>query len=147
MSNIVTVQLKQTSSIKEFIAYSTFDTSPYTNRKDLAINLDVTKQELDSLFNTKKYERPYLPEYYNPLEELIGELWTDDAETKAIHSITEKVNLFIPTVVVDNTTNFSLNSTTNPDSYHTVIMELIFYYKNDFNKVLYNYSKKFNMVM
>jgi phage baseplate assembly protein W len=146
MSNIVTVNLRQPESYREFIAYAAFDTNPETNKRAVAINLEVTRQELDSLFSTKMYERPYQPEYYNPLEEIIGELWTDESETEAMHMITDKVNQFIPRIQIDNQTSFTLNSEEGQKQNHALLLSLVFYYKNDFNKTLYNYKRLFDVI-
>lgn len=139
MGNIVKVNLRQPESYKEFITYASFDSNPYSDNKAIAINLDVTKQELDSLFSTKKYERPYLPEYFNPLEELLGELWTTESETLAFHLVVDKVNEFIPRIRVDSESTFSFEN-------NTIKMNLIFYYKNDYNRTLYNYERLFDVV-
>lgn len=139
MGNIVKINLRQPESYKEFITYASFDTNPYTDNKAIATNLDVTKQELDSLFSTKKYERPYLPEYFNPLEELLGELWTTESETLAYHLVVNKVNEFIPKIRVDSESTFSFEN-------NTIKMNLIFYYKNDYNRTLYNYERLFDVV-
>lgn len=139
MGNIVKVNLRQPESYKEFITYASFDSNPYSDNRAIAINLDVTKQELDSLFSTKKYERPYLPEYFNPLEELLGELWTTESETLAFHLVVDKVNEFIPKIRVDSESTFSFEN-------NTIKMNLIFYYKNDYNRTLYNYERLFDVV-
>lgn len=139
MGNIVKVNLRQPESYKEFITYASFDSNPYSDNRAIAINLDVTKQELDSLFSTKKYERPYLPEYFNPLEELLGELWTTESETLAYHLVVDKVNEFIPRIRVDSESTFSFEN-------NTIKMNLIFYYKNDYNRTLYNYERLFDVV-
>lgn len=139
MGNIVKINLRQPESYKEFITYASFDTNPYTDNKAIATNLDVTKQELDSLFSTKKYERPYLPEYFDPLEELLGELWTTESETLAYHLVVNKVNEFIPKIRVDSESTFSFEN-------NTIKMNLIFYYKNDYNRTLYNYERLFDVV-
>lgn len=140
MNSTTTVQLNQPERIQEFIARSSFNSYPYTNRSAIAVNLEETKQELDSLFSTRMYERPYLPEYYNPLEELIGELWTESMENMALQLVVDKVNQFIPYLVIDeaktafNYANYKVN------------MELVFYYEYDFNKVLYSYERQFNTI-
>lgn len=139
MGNIVKLNLRQPESYKEFITYASFDSNPYSDNKAIAINLDVTKQELDSLFSTKKYERPYLPEYFNPLEEILGELWTTESETLAYHLIIDKVSEFIPNIKVDSESTFSFEN-------NTLKMNLIFYYKNDYNRTLYNYERLFDVV-
>lgn len=139
MGNIVKLALKQPNKIDEFIAYSSFDVNPYSNSRVLAINLEETKQELDSLFETKMYERPYLPEYYNPLEELIGELWTSESQDLAYHLTVEKVNRFIPRLTISNNTTFIFKD-------YKIDMSLVFYYKNDFSRTLYNYSKQFDII-
>lgn len=139
MGNIVELQLFQSNDYKEFITYASFETEPTKKNRALAINLDVTKQELDSLFNTKKYERPYQPEYFNPIEDLIGELWSDSIETTALHLISEKVNQFIPRITVDSKSFFQKNM-------NSIEMNLIFYYTNDFTRALYNYKNEFNVV-
>lgn len=141
MSNLIKVQLKQPERINEFIARSCFDLYPYENNRSLAINIEETKQELDSLFSTRRYERPYQPEYYNPLEELLGELWGDDIQDMAISSVKDKVNQFIPYLIVDNTrTTFEYNV-------HTINMSLVFYLEYDFSKTLYDYQRQFSTIM
>lgn len=140
MSNIYKVQLKQPEQINEFIARASFELEPYQNNRSLAINLNETKQELDSLFSTHKYERPYQPEYYNPLEELIGELWGDDVQDIAITSVTDKINQFIPYLIVDSSrTNFEYSN-------YAITMELVFSYQYDFKRTLYNYERQFDTV-
>lgn len=140
MGNVFTVQLKQPEKQQEFIARAAFELEPYTNRRAIAINHAETKQELDSLFSTKMYERPYQPEYYNPLEEIIGELWFDGMESTAIQLVIDKVNRFIPYLNVDQ------NRTTFNYSTHLLNMELVFSYTYDFSKALYSYNRDFNTV-
>jgi phage baseplate assembly protein W len=99
MGNTVKVSLNRfndPNKSNEFIVYSCMDMNPYSNKRNVAINLEVTKQELDSLFDTKKYERLYQPEYYSPLDELLGELWNDETVSTALHLIDEKVTRWIP---------------------------------------------------
>ena len=140
MSNIAKLFLKQSENFKEFIGYASYETEPTIAGKAIAINVDVAKQELDSLFSTKKYERPYLPEYYNPLEEVLGDLWTTESETYALQSIITKVNQFIPRLQISNNSTFAYND-------HKIDMSLIFYFKNDFSKTLYNYSRRFDTII
>ena len=140
MSNIFKVQLKQPERINEFIARCSFELEPYQNNRSLAINLDETKQELDSLFSTRKYERPYQPDYYNPLDELIGELWGDEVQDIAITSIVNKINKFIPYLIVDQSrTAFSYSN-------YMINMELVFAHEYDFNRTLYNYERQFDTI-
>lgn len=133
------IKLKKLTKINEFIGYASYESYPETTKRALAINLEEIKQELDSLFNTKKYERPYLPEYYNPLDELLGELWTDQTKALAYHLIIEKINQYIPRITIDNNTNFTYDS-------YKVTMNLVFYYSNDFAKNLYSYKKAFDII-
>lgn len=140
MGNLYTVQLKRPEKQQEFLARAAFDLKPYTHRRAIAVNLEETKQELDSLFETKMYERPYQPDYYNPLEELIGELWTDDMETSAIQLIEDKVNRFIPYIIIDqNRTVFNYIT-------HLLKLELVFSFENDFSNTLYSYERDFTTV-
>lgn len=139
MSNIVKLSLEQSENFKEFIGYASYETEPSKAGKAIAINIDVAKQELDSLFSTRKYERPYLPEYYNPLEEILGDLWTNESRAYALQSITTKVNQFIPRLQVSSSTTFEYND-------HKLDMSLIFYFKNDFSRTLYNYSRRFDII-
>lgn len=140
MGNLYTVQLKRPEKQQEFLARAAFDLKPYTHRRAIAVNLEETKQELDSLFETKMYERPYQPDYYNPLEELLGELWTDDMETSAIQLIEDKVNRFIPYITIDQ------NRTVFNYSTHLLKLELVFSFKNDFSNTLYSYERDFTTV-
>lgn len=140
MGNLYTVQLKRPEKQQEFLARAAFDLKPYTHRRAIAVNLEETKQELDSLFETKMYERPYQPDYYNPLEELIGELWTDDMETSAIQLIEDKVNRFIPYITIDQ------NRTVFNYSTHLLKLELVFSFENDFSNTLYSYERDFTTV-
>lgn len=140
MGNLYTVQLKRPEKQQEFLARAAFDLKPYTHRRAIAVNLEETKQELDSLFETKMYERPYQPDYYNPLEELIGELWTDDMETSAIQLIEDKVNRFIPYITIDQ------NRTVFNYSTHLLKLELVFSFENDFSNALYSYERDFTTV-
>ena len=140
MGNLSTVQLKRPEKQQEFLARAAFDLKPYTHRRAIAVNLEETKQELDSLFETKMYERPYQPDYYNPLEELIGELWTDDMETSAIQLIEDKVNRFIPYITIDQ------NRTVFNYSTHLLKLELVFSFENDFSNTLYSYERDFTTV-
>lgn len=139
MSNIVTVNLKTIGATPKFVVYASYETEPTKQRRAIAFDLDVLKQELDSLFSTHKYERPYLPEYYNPLEELLGDLWTDTTETEALHLVTNKIGVFIPRVSVNNATNFTYNN-------YKVYMNLIISYNNDITQTLYNYEREFDTV-
>lgn len=140
MGNLYTVQLKRPEKQQEFLARAAFELKPYTHRRAIAVNLEETKQELDSLFETKMYERPYQPDYYNPLEELIGELWTDDMETSAIQLIEDKVNRFIPYITIDQ------NRTVFNYSTHLLKLELVFSFENDFSNTLYSYERDFTTV-
>lgn len=140
MGNLYTVQLKRPEKQQEFLARAAFDLKPYTHRRAIAVNLEETKQELDSLFETKMYERPYQPDYYNPLEELLGELWTDDMETSAIQLIEDKVNRFIPYITIDQ------NRTVFNYSTHLLKLELVFSFENDFSNTLYSYERDFTTV-
>ena len=140
MGNLYTVQLQKPKTQQSFISRAAFNLQPYTNRSTLAINLEETKQELDSLFETKMYERPYQPEYYNPLEELIGELWVDGMESSAIQLIVDKVNRFIPYITIDqNRTVFSYSD-------YLLAIELVFSYDGDFSNTLYSYERDFTTV-
>lgn len=139
MSNIVSVKLKRPEVQQDFISYASFETEPSEANRAIATDLDVLKQELDNLFSTYMYERPYQPEYYNPLEELIGELWTESSSTMAIHLVTEKINKFIPRIRLSEKTTFSFDN-------YTIHMSLVFSYTNDFNKTLYSYERDFNQV-
>lgn len=140
MGNLYTVQLKRPEKQQEFLARAAFELKPYTHRRAIAVNLEETKQELDSLFETKMYERPYQPDYYNPLEELLGELWTDDMETSAIQLIEDKVNRFIPYIIIDqNRTVFNYIT-------HLLKLELVFSFENDFSNTLYSYERDFTTV-
>lgn len=140
MGNLYTVQLKRPEKQQEFLARAAFELKPYTHRRAIAVNLEETKQELDSLFETKMYERPYQPDYYNPLEELLGELWTDDMETSAIQLIEDKVNRFIPYITIDQ------NRTVFNYSTHLLKLELVFSFENDFSNTLYSYERDFTTV-
>lgn len=140
MGNLYTVQLKRPEKQQEFLARAAFELKPYTHRRAIAVNLEETKQELDSLFETKMYERPYQPDYYNPLEELIGELWTDGMETSAIQLIEDKVNRFIPYITIDQ------NRTVFNYSTHLLKLELVFSFENDFSNTLYSYERDFTTV-
>lgn len=139
MSEITKITLKQNQSFNEFIGFATFATEPSEAGKAVVINLDELKQEFDNLFSTKKYERPYLPNYYNPLDELIGELWTAETPVYALQAVIQKVNEFIPRVTVSNTTNFTYKN-------YKVTMELQFYFNNDFSRALYQYSRQFDII-
>lgn len=139
MSNIVTVDLRHTETIREFVAYASFDTNPYSNKRAIAINDDELHQELDSLFLTHKYERPYLPDYYNPLEELLGELWTPASTAMAFNAVTSKIDKYIPRIRITNDTNFEYSN-------YKVSMELRFTYKNDFSRDIYSYERQFDTV-
>lgn len=139
MNKAITVNLRQPQSYETFVAYASFDTEPQTNNRAIATNVEVTKQEFDSLFSTHKYERPYLPEYYNPLEEFLGELWTETTETFALNAVIEKVSEFIPHVVIDNNTRFTFKD-------YKIEMNLVFYYKHDFDRTLYSYKRQFDTV-
>lgn len=139
MSNIVTVSLNQAVSKPIFVSYASFALEPTAKNRALVYDLDVLHQELDSLFSTRQYERPYQPEYYNPLEEILGELWTASTSTLALHLVTDKINQFIPRVQVNNKTNFSYNA-------YRIAMDLVISYKNDFTNTLYNYQRDFNVV-
>lgn len=139
MSNIIRLKLKQPESYQEFITYASFETEPTEANRAIAINLSVIQQELDNLFSTKMYERPYLPDYYNPIEELIGELWTDEASSTAMHLITDKVSKYIPRITINENTSFSYEN-------YKLYMELVFSFNNDFTRTLYNYKREFNAV-
>lgn len=140
MGNIVTVKLNSSNIVKQFIALSTFETEPYENRRQLALNMEVTKQELDNLFSTRQYERPYQPEYYNPLENLIGELYTTENESLAFKLVSDKIRQFIPRIKIDNAnTRFSFSN-------YKIIMTLVFTDAYDYYKNLYSYERDFNVV-
>lgn len=140
MSKIVSVKLSQIERFKEFIAYASFDSNPEVNNRAIAINHDVLKQELDNLFKTKKYERPYDPDYYNPLEELIGELWKSEYAYLAIQAVTNKISKYVPRIVVDQSnTYFEWEN-------YKLSMGLVFYYRNDYDKTLYEYKRQFDTV-
>lgn len=139
MTNIATLKLNKPEIYKQFIALSSFETNPEEAKKSLAINLSVTKQELDNLFSTKRYERPYQPEYFNPLEEIIGELYVSESIATAIKLVTDKINMFIPRIVINNNTNFEFQN-------HTVLMSLVFYDSYDYNRTLYTYERKFYVI-
>lgn len=142
MNNVIKFKLNannDTTSNSKFVALASFESEPTIANKVMAFNIEVTKQELDNLFSTEKYERPYQPEYYNPIEELIGELWTDATEEVALKLITDKINMFIPRLVISSNTSFSYSN-------YLLTMSLVFYDQYDANKQLYNYDKTFDMV-
>lgn len=133
------IKLKRSKEVKEFIGYASFESNPEANERVLAINLEELKQELDSLFSTGQYERPYLPDYYNPLEDILGELWTEQTKSLAYHLVINKINQYIPRIAISNQTSFSYEN-------YKVTMNLVFYYKNDLSKELYNYTKQFDII-
>lgn len=140
MSNIVTLNLQTIERFQEFIAYASFESNPETEHRSIATNLQVIEQELDNLFSTHKYERPHDPEYYNPLDDLIGELWKPSLASLALQGIINKINIYIPRVKVDQSnTSFYYEN-------HKLTMELVFYYVNDFKRTLYSYKRQFDTV-
>lgn len=140
MSNIVTLNLQNTERFQEFIAYASFESNPEIEHRPIATNLQVIEQELDNLFSTHKYERPHDPEYYNPLDDLIGELWKPSLASLALQGVINKVNTYIPRIFVDQTnTSFYYDN-------HRLSMELVFYYVNDFKRTLYSYKRQFDTV-
>lgn len=141
MGNKVTVQLNQPGRNQNFIARASFNLEPTKTSKSISINTEVTHQELDSLFSTKQYERPYQPEYYNPLDDIIGELWTEATQDLALSAVIDKVQKFIPYLVVDQSrTEFSYQN-------YNIIMNLVFYHDFDFSKTLYNYERQFDRII
>lgn len=140
MNNTVTLQLQNDTQSQEFIAYSSFESNPDIEHRQLAINIQLVKQELDNLFSTHKYERPHDPDYYNPLEELLGELWTEDKTGLALQNIITKIMKYIPRVSINSgDTVFEFND-------HKLSMELVFFFKNDFRRTLYSYTRQFDTV-
>lgn len=140
MGNIKTVKLRQPGRDQNFIARASFAQEPVQVNRAVVTNLLVTQQELDNLFSTKKYTRPYQPEYYNPLEDIIGELWSEAVRIIAISAVVDKVRRFIPYLVIDQTnTSFDYEK-------HILSMNLVFFYEYDFDKTLYNYERQFDTV-
>lgn len=141
MSNIVKLDLQVTERFKEFIAYAAFESNPETEHRAIAIDLQVLEQELDNLFSTHKYERPHDPEYYNPLDDLLGELWGTSFANLALQNVVNKVNTYVPRISIDLTnTSFIYEN-------YKVDMELVFYYKTDFKRTLYSYKRQFDTVI
>lgn len=134
------VNLRRPEIYTQFILLASFDSNPYEDNQSVAINIDVTKQELDNLFNTKQYERPHEPDYYNPLDELIGELYTEQSKETILKLITDKVNKYIPRITINSSlTEFTFEN-------YAINMSLVFSDKYDYEKTLYNYERKFNVV-
>lgn len=140
MNNTVTLILQNDTQSQEFIAYSSFESDPDKEHRQLAINIQVVKQELDNLFSTHKYERPYDPDYFNPIEDLIGELWTQDLSGVALQNVVNKVEKYIPRVSI------STSDTVFNYKDHRLDMELVFYFTNDFRRTLYSYTRQFDTV-
>lgn len=141
MSNIVTLDLQVTERFKEFIAYAAFESNPEKEHRAIAIDLQVLEQELDNLFNTHKYEKPHDPDYYNPLDDLIGELWRPSFANLALQNTVNKINTYVPRINIDQSnTSFTYES-------HKVDMQLVFYYKTDFKRTLYSYKRQFDTVI
>ena len=140
MGNIVTLNLETVEHLQEFIAYASFESNPDIEKRAIAINTQVLEQELDNLFSFHKYERPHDPQYYNPLDDLIGELWRPNFADLALSKIVNKINIYIPRISIDS------SNTTFTYENHKVYMELVFYYNNDFSKTLYSYKRQFDTV-
>lgn len=139
MKNKISLKLNTVEESNKFVTLASFESSPSTANKPIAFDLDVTKQELDNLFETNKYGRKYLPEYYNPLEELIGELWTPATQEVALKLIIDKINTYIPRLVISSNTSFTYDN-------YKISMSLVFYDKYNVNKQLYNYNRTFDVV-
>jgi phage baseplate assembly protein W len=142
MGNMVKVTLTKfndPNKSNEFVVYSSLELNPYTNNRSILTNLDVTKQELDSLFETKKYERRYLPEYHDPLEDFVGELWNDEALSEAMYLIETQINRWIPRIVIDNNSDISYEN-------YKATLDLVFYYVTDYSKQLYQYTRQWDTI-
>lgn len=140
MNNTVTLILQNDTQSQEFIAYSSFESDPDKEHRQLAINIQVVKQELDNLFSTHKYEKPHDPDYFNPIEDLIGELWTQDMAGLALQNVISKIQKYIPRITINT------GDTVFVYKEHKLDMELVFYFNNDFRRTLYSYTRQFDTV-
>lgn len=137
MSTKFNLSLFRASSNSGIIStYSDLDANPITDKTALAIDLRAVQQSLDNLFSTKQYERPFLPDYYSPVWNLIGELATEEAAYALSSAVYNKITRYEPRVIYDNA-----NSTYEamPDK-NGFVVNVVFRLVGDITGNSYNYN-------
>lgn len=84
--------------IVDISQYSDYNQNPITYGPSIIVDLTTIKQSLDNLFHCKKYQRRYLPDYYVPIEDLIGELYGPSGATLVLDKIAYYVEYNEPRV-------------------------------------------------
>jgi phage baseplate assembly protein W len=121
MSSSLNVVLRKSSIVSTVELYSDIESNPVTNSRNRAVNVNAIQQSLDNLFNTKKYERPFRPDYYSPVYDLIGELATDATAAAFIAIMYNKITEHEPRVIFDSA-NSSVTADTENNAYDVVVV-------------------------
>lgn len=61
-------------SSKEEAVFSDYNQNPFTTEPDIVLDMKCIHQSLDNLFHSYRNHRRYMPWYYVPVNDLIGEL-------------------------------------------------------------------------
>jgi phage baseplate assembly protein W len=121
MSSSLDIVLRKSSTVSTVELYSDIDSNPITNSRNRAVNVNAIQQSLDNLFNTQKYERPFRPDYYSPVYDLIGELATEATAAAFIAIMYNKISQHEPRVIFDSA-NSSVEADTENNAYNVVVV-------------------------
>ena len=135
MSYKLNVKLSKVSDTSTVTIYSDLESNPVSNARTQAVNMEAIKQSLDNLFTTEQYERPFRPDYFNPLTNFIGEIDNQVTLNEMHTAIFDKIQRFEPRVVYN-----SAKSTITPlPGGHGYQLDLAFNVVG-LSNVIYNYS-------
>lgn len=116
--------------------YSDINSNPVDNGTPIAINLKAIQQSLDNLFSTRKYERPFEPEYYSPIYDVIGELATSATAAALSSAIYRKIQRFEPRIIYDNAASIIEPG----DDANSYIVDIVFRMAGGIDSNSYNYN-------
>ena len=137
MSNKMSVTLfNQRTSESVVTLYSDLNANPVKNGSPLATNLKAVQQSLDNLFSTEQFERPFQPEYYSPIFDVIGELAVGATTAALSSAIYKKIQRFEPRIVYDNSAS-SITALTQENAYD---VNVVFRMKGNVDSNSYNYN-------
>ena len=94
-------RFQSATTLKKVARYTDYNQNPSSQSTILVADATAIKQSLDNLFNCSKYRRRYLPDYYVPIDAIIGELYNTVGMHQAIDNIIYYVELNEPRVSCD----------------------------------------------
>lgn len=139
MSNSLVPSL-YASTVGQIVLFSDLHSNPATSNTSLAKNINAIGQSLDNLFSTEEAERPFQPEYYNPIISLLGELVNEDTAEAIMALLYNKVIQFEGArITIDNASSYVIPI--YEDNRYDV--KFVFSLLNDFTNAKYSYDTSF----